>query len=139
MELKNNNISTEAFLTFSWIMGRDCWTILPVTIEHSWQWLLNNHASHCWRIVPTTVEESYQSLLKNRASDCWTIVPVTAEQSCQLLLNYRASDWWTILLTTVEHLFQWPLKNSNFCLNAKIIEFLLCISNNFQLMFRKSS
>ena len=32
------------------------WTIVPVSVEQSCQWLLNNGASNCWRIVSTTVE-----------------------------------------------------------------------------------
>ena len=55
--------------------ARDCWIILPVTVEQSCQWLLNNRASDCWTIVPVTVEKLCQWLLMNRGNGCWTVVP----------------------------------------------------------------
>ena len=78
--------------------ARDCWRIVPVTVEESCQPLLNNPASDCWRIVPVTLEQScqwllinrYQWLLNNCTSDCWRIVPVT-EKSCQRLWKNHAS------------------------------------------------
>ena len=92
-------------------LARDCWRIVPATVEKSCQWLLNNRASDCWRIMPVTVEESCQPLLINRASDCWTIVPVTVKQSCQWLLKNHASHCWIIVLATVEQSCQWLLNN----------------------------
>ena len=41
-----------------------------------------NLERYCWRIVPVTVEQSCQWLLNDHASDCWTIVPVTVEKLC---------------------------------------------------------
>ena len=79
-----------------------CWSIVPVTVEQSCQWLFKNHASHCWIILPVTVEELCQWLLKNRSSHCWSIVPVTVKQWCQQLLNIYVSDCWTIVPVTVE-------------------------------------
>ena len=38
--------------------ARDCWIILPMTVEESCQWLLKNYASDCWKIVPATVDQS---------------------------------------------------------------------------------
>ena len=99
-------------------LARDCWRIVPVRVEESCQWLLNNRTSDCWRIMPewllknrvnhcwrvmlVTVEELWYPLLKNHASDCWRIVLVTAKQSCQWLLKYYASDCWRIVPVTVE-------------------------------------
>ena len=124
--------------------ARDCWRIVPVTVEELCQWLLNNRVSDCWSIVtsdcwiiaPATVEELCQ-WLKNHASDCgrimpatvkhscqwllknctsgWTIVPVTVEQSCQRLLNNRASDCWIIVSVTVEKLCQWLNNRASDC------------------------
>ena len=95
--LVKNSISTEKNL------ARDCWRIVPVTVEQSCQCLLNNHASACWAIMPVTVEESCQWLLKNHASDCWRIVPVAVEESCQwLLINHSV---------TAEQLCQRLLRN----------------------------
>ena len=73
-------------------LARDCWRILPATVEHSCQLLLKNYASDCWRIVLGTVEQSCQRLLNNRVSDCWRITPVTVEELCQWLLKNFASD-----------------------------------------------
>ena len=83
-------------------LARDCWTIVPVTVEQSCQSLLNNYASDCWTIVPVTNEESYQWLLSNGASDCRTMVPVTVQQSCQPLMKNHASDCWSIMPVTVD-------------------------------------
>ena len=91
-------------------LDRDCWRIVPVTVEQSCQWLSNNRTNDCWIIVPATVEESCQPLLHICASDCSTIVPVTVEESCQPLLNNRASDCWRIVPVTVERPGQTFLK-----------------------------
>ena len=91
-------------------LDRDCWRIVPVTVEQSCQWLLNNRTNDCWIIVPATVEESCQPLLHICASDCSTIVPVTVEESCQPLLNNRVSDCWRIVPVTVERPGQTFLK-----------------------------
>ena len=42
-----------------------CWTIVPVTIEHSDQWWLNNLASDCSTILLVTAEDLCQWLMKN--------------------------------------------------------------------------
>ena len=112
-------------VSYSWYMARffnsehHCWRILlakkkakilPVTVEQSCQWLLNNRISHCWIIVPVTVKQSCQWLLKNRASDYWTILSATVAHNSEPL-NNRASDCWIIIPTTVEELWQWLLKN----------------------------
>ena len=70
-------------------LARDCWTIVPVAVEHSCQWLLTNYASDCWRIVLGTVEQCCQWLLNNLGSDCWRITPATAEELGQWLLKNR--------------------------------------------------
>ena len=78
-----------------WLLNNrasDCWTIMPVTVDQSSQWLLNDHASYCWTKVPATVERSFQLLLKNYTSHCWRTVPVTVQELCQWLLNNCASD-----------------------------------------------
>ena len=100
--------------SYQWLLNNrasDCWRIIPVTVKESCQWLLNNCASNCWKIMPVTVEESCQPLLINCASDCWTIVQVTVEESCQPLLNNPASDCWRIVPVTLEQSCQWLLIN----------------------------
>ena len=97
-----------------WLLNNrasDCWTIVPATVEESYQWLLNNLASDCWTIVPVTVEQSYQWLLNNLASNFWTFAPVTVEESCQWLLKNYTSHCWRIVSVAVEELCQWLLKN----------------------------
>ena len=79
-----------------------CWTIVPVTVEQSCQWLLSSRASDCLIIVPATVEESCQWLLNNRAGDCWRIMRATVEQS--------VSDCWRIVPVTVKQSCQTFLK-----------------------------
>ena len=122
------NITVEEFcqhrkkkISCPWLLNNrasDCWTIVPATVEQSYQWLLNNPASDCWRIVLATAEESCQWLLNNHASDCWTIVPVTKNVRelssltfLQWLLNSLAIEYSTFVLVTVEELYQRLLKN----------------------------
>ena len=85
---------------FLWSCASNHQTIVSVTVEELCQRLLNNHPSDCWRIMPVTVEESYQwllnkwcqQLLKNHACEWWRIVQTTVEQPCQKLLKIGASD-----------------------------------------------
>ena len=87
-------------------LARDCWRIVPASVEESCQWLLKNYASDYWTIVQATVEHSCQWLLKNYASGCWGIVPSTVEKSCQWLLKNYASGCWRIVSSTVDESWQ---------------------------------
>ena len=105
---------------------------MSVTVEQSWQQMLNNHANDFWTTVPVTVEHSYQWLLNIPASDCWTIVAVTVEQLCQWLLNNCASN--------SEQSYQWQLNNIFFWCFCCLISTSKCPWGNacLKILFRVS-
>ena len=59
------------FLVYGTIL--QCWRMLMfnITVKEFYQHIKKNIARDCWTIVPVTVEQSCQRLLNNRSSDCF--------------------------------------------------------------------
>ena len=115
--------------------------IVPVTVEETCQWLLNNCVSDCWRIVPTAVEQLSQQawdVSERSQSDLhW-------ERHLGDLLETSQKRWlfWDVFKTSQIHLKKdvffmtslTHLKNGIFCVTC--LRHLGHISKNISFPWR---